>query len=70
MDGFRQTVGLGIRQIAFLLIPASAVCAVLAEPIVRLLYQHGKFGPAQTPVDVAGVARRVLAGTRRSTAPC
>jgi putative peptidoglycan lipid II flippase len=42
-DGFRRTVTVGIRQIAFLLIPASVVCAVLAEPIVRVVYQHGDF---------------------------
>jgi putative peptidoglycan lipid II flippase len=35
--GFRGTVSLGLRQIAFLLVPASVVSAVLAEPIVRLL---------------------------------
>src|SRR5689334_19465251 len=56
MDGFRRTVGSGIRQIAFLLIPASAFCAVLAEPIVRLLYQRGQFGPSQTPVVAASLA--------------
>jgi putative peptidoglycan lipid II flippase len=56
MDGFRQTVGRGIRQIAFLLVPASAFCAVLAQPIVRLLYQRGEFTPAQTPVVAASLA--------------
>ena len=52
-DGFRETVSLGLRQIAFLLVPASAVIAVLATPIVRLLYQRGAFTPHQTTV-VAG----------------
>jgi putative peptidoglycan lipid II flippase len=61
MDGFRQTVSLGLRQIAFLLIPASAICAILAEPIVRLLYQRGHFTPAQTPV-VAGALAAFSAG--------
>jgi integral membrane protein MviN len=56
MDGFRHTVGLGLRQIAFLLVPASIVSAVLAEPIVRLLYQHGHFTPSQTPVVAAALA--------------
>jgi putative peptidoglycan lipid II flippase len=56
MDGFRRTVALGLRQIAFLLVPASVISAVLAEPIVRLLYQHGKFDPAQTPVVAAALA--------------
>ena len=43
MDGFRATVSTGLRQIAFLLIPAAVVSAVLAEPIVRILFQRGAF---------------------------
>jgi putative peptidoglycan lipid II flippase len=61
IDGFRHTVGLGLRQIAFLLIPASVASAVLAEPIVRLLYQRGHFEPNQTPV-VAGALAAFSAG--------
>jgi len=49
-DGFRATVATGLRQIAFLLVPASVVCAVLAEPIVRLVYERGEFEPDQTPI--------------------
>ena len=60
-DGFRHTVGLGLRQIAFLLVPASVFSAVLAEPIVRLLYQRGAFGPDQTTV-VAGALAAFAAG--------
>jgi len=56
VGGFRSTVGLGLRQIAFLLIPASAFIAVLAEPIVRLIYQRGHFAPGQTPVVAAALA--------------
>ena len=48
--GFRTTISSGLRQLAFLLIPASAVTAVLAEPIVRILFQRGAWGPHQTPV--------------------
>ena len=56
LDGFRSTVGLGLRQIAFLLVPASAFTAVLAEPIIRLVYQRGHFGPGQTPVVAGALA--------------
>jgi putative peptidoglycan lipid II flippase len=55
-EGFRETVSLGIRQIGFMLIPASVVLAVLAEPIVRLLYQRGEFDPSQTPVVAEALA--------------
>jgi len=57
MAGFRSTVSTGLRQIAFLLIPAAAVSAVLAEPIIRILFQRGHFTPEQTP----GVAHSLAA---------
>jgi putative peptidoglycan lipid II flippase len=67
LDGFRRTVGLGLRQIAFLLVPASAVCAVLAEPIVRLLYQRGQWTPSQTPVVAGALAAFSLGLTFNGT---
>jgi putative peptidoglycan lipid II flippase len=45
---FQRTVGTGLRLISFLLLPASVAAAVLATPIVRLLYQHGQFNAAAT----------------------
>jgi putative peptidoglycan lipid II flippase len=59
--GFRDTLALGVRQIAFVLIPASVVSAVLAEPITRLVYQRGEFTAGQTPV-VAGALAAFSAG--------
>lgn len=53
---FRTTIALGLRQIGFLLVPASVVCAVLAEPIIRLLYERGEFNADQTPVVAAALA--------------
>src|SRR5207245_722130 len=55
-DGFRHTVALGLRQIGFLLVPASVASAVLATPIVRLVYQRGGFTPSQTHVVAASAA--------------
>jgi putative peptidoglycan lipid II flippase len=60
-SGFRNTIGLGLRQIAFLLIPAGVLSAVLAEPITRIVYQRGHFEPSQTPV-VAGALAAFSAG--------
>ncbi len=56
MSGFRATVASGLRQINFLLLPAAAVSIVLAEPIVRLLYERGAFEPDQTDVVAAALA--------------
>ena len=55
-DGFRDTVGLGIRQIGFLLLPAGVVSAVLAGPIVRLVYERGAFTEHQTTVVAGALA--------------
>ncbi len=52
-DSFRDTFSVGMRQIAFTLVPVSAVSIVLATPIVRLLYQRGQFTPHQTTVVAA-----------------
>jgi len=59
--GFGAAVSNGLRQIAFLLAPTAVVSAVLAEPIVRILYQRGQWHPAQTPV-VAGALAAFSAG--------
>src|SRR5439155_11109606 len=67
LAGFRHTVGLGLRQIAFMLVPASVVCAVLAQPIVRLLYQHGNTTADQVPVIAASLAAFSLGLTFNGT---
>jgi putative peptidoglycan lipid II flippase len=54
--GFRDLLGAGLRQIAFLLIPAAALCAALATPMVRLLYEHGNFSPHDTTVVASCLA--------------
>ena len=59
--GFASTLDAGLRQIAFLLVPAGVVSIVLADPIVRLVYQRGAFDPAQTTV-VAGALAAFSAG--------
>ncbi len=56
MAGFRDTIGQGIRQINFLLIPCAVVSIVLAEPIIRLLYERGAFEPDQTHVVAGALA--------------
>jgi putative peptidoglycan lipid II flippase len=48
VDGLRKLTGTGTRQIFLLLIPAAACTLVLAEPITRLVYERGEFGPGST----------------------
>ena len=47
-DGLRALNATGTRQMFLLLIPAAAFTLVLAEPITRLVYEHGEFGPEDT----------------------
>lgn len=51
----RATSSLGIRFLLFLTIPASAFMIVLAAPIVQLLLEHGKFGPADTTLTASAL---------------
>jgi len=48
MENLRATMANGMRQILFVLIPAAAAVLVLSVPMIRLIYQHGEFTPAQT----------------------
>jgi putative peptidoglycan lipid II flippase len=42
-EGFRQTLGLGLRLVLVLIIPATLGLLVLAEPVISLIFEHGKF---------------------------
>ena len=46
---FRGMLNMGLNYITFTNLIAAAVSCALAEPIVRLLFEHGKFGPESTP---------------------
>jgi putative peptidoglycan lipid II flippase len=48
MENLRATMANGMRQILFVLVPAAAAVLVLSVPMIRLVYQHGEFTPAQT----------------------
>lgn len=49
-DDLRATLANGMRQILFVLVPAAAAVLALSEPMIRLVYQRGEFGPAETTV--------------------
>ena len=48
LDDLRATMANGMRQIVLLLTPAAAAILVLSEPMIRLVYQRGDFGPGAT----------------------
>jgi putative peptidoglycan lipid II flippase len=49
---FRKTLGRSLRLTLFLCIPAACGLAVLAEPIVSVIYQHGRFDAYATEQTV------------------
>jgi putative peptidoglycan lipid II flippase len=52
----RAVVGVGMRQIALLLVPAAAATIVLARPIVEVLYQRGEFDAESTDLVTTALA--------------
>lgn len=45
---FKKTFSMGVRSIFLVIIPAAVGLMVLSQPIVRLLFQQGLFGPEAT----------------------
>jgi putative peptidoglycan lipid II flippase len=48
MDAVRATLGSGLRHVAFLNVPSAVGLALLAHPIISLIYEHGHFDAADT----------------------
>ncbi len=61
MEVFHATLAAGLRMVIALIIPAAFGLYVLAEPVIDLLFQHGRFTATDTAV-VAGVLRGYLPG--------
>lgn len=47
-EGYRETFSLGLRTMAFIVVPASVGLISLSEPIVGLLYERGAFDSSAT----------------------
>src|SRR5579864_7437373 len=50
---FRSELARGMRLAFLMTIPASLGLMMLAEPIISVLYQHGRFGPHETAESAA-----------------
>jgi putative peptidoglycan lipid II flippase len=48
IDDLRATLANGMRQILFVLLPATAAILALSTPMIRLVYQRGEFDAADT----------------------
>ncbi len=56
MPAVKQTLGSAMRLVAFLNVPSAVGLAVLADPIISLIYEHGQFHAA----DTAATAQALL----------
>ena len=61
-EEFKATLGLGLRLVLVLIIPATVGLFVLATPIISLIFQHGEFTPFDTS-QTAGALSCYLLGT-------
>ena len=53
MNAFRATLADALRLIAFLTVPATAGLVALRQPIIELLYEHGRFSASDTAATAA-----------------
>jgi putative peptidoglycan lipid II flippase len=56
MDGFRSTIIFSLRNILFMLLPSSVLTLVLAVPIIRVVFERGKFDPYSTAITAGALA--------------
>ena len=73
LSGMKQSLAEGLKLIAFLALPSMAGLMVLAEPIIRLIYQYGRFtgtDTQQTALALQGYAIGLFAySSVKVTAP-
>ncbi len=50
MKGFKETFSMALRTLALVVLPASAGLVVLAKPIVRIIFERGKFDAYSTSI--------------------
>lgn len=59
-EGYRRVLGRALRLLVYLIVPAAVGLWVLAAPIVRLIFEHGAFQPADTAAVVAALQLYLL----------
>jgi putative peptidoglycan lipid II flippase len=60
LGAFRASLGEGLRLLSLLCLPAAAGLAICAEPIIAVIYQHGRFGPDDTHAAAMALAAYAL----------
>ncbi|HZP43124.1 MAG TPA: murein biosynthesis integral membrane protein MurJ [Candidatus Binatia bacterium] len=60
VEALGRTVGEALELVALLCIPAAAGLALFGVPLVGLVYEHGRFGPADTAAAAQALAGYAL----------
>lgn len=55
LKGFTDTLGYGLRLTTVLILPAAIGLAVLAEPVIRLIFENGQFTGADTAITATAL---------------
>jgi putative peptidoglycan lipid II flippase len=55
-DDLRATFSLALRSLMVLILPVAALAVAVREPVVRVLFQRGEFGPQATQAVAAALA--------------
>jgi len=55
IEGVKETLGAAMRLVAFLNVPAAVGLMVLAQPIISLVYEHGRFRAEDTAATAAAL---------------
>ncbi len=48
--GFRRVLGMGLKTVLLIIVPALVILAILGDSVVRLMFERGKFTPENTRV--------------------
>ena len=50
LEGFKKTFSLSVRTLTLVILPASVGLIVLSEPIIRIIFEHGRFDATSTTI--------------------
>ncbi len=48
IKGIKESFSLGVREIGYMMLPATAGLVILSYPIIKVLFEHGSFSPDDT----------------------
>lgn len=60
LDGFRHTLGQGLRLVLVLIVPATLGLLAIARPVISLLFEHGRFTAVDTGWTAAALRLYLL----------